>query len=126
MRREGEERGKSKYNGEIKEGRRSTVYNFAPRKILVDFDFVPLIGDGITRTHDDTHGGQHVLQLGTTYPTHATGDVAEIPAIEASKTTRTVDCHYARVVAGRHVLLAHCDGQRQTRLDATYEYHWRR
>jgi hypothetical protein len=28
-RREGEERGKSKYNGEIEEGRRHTVHNFA-------------------------------------------------------------------------------------------------
>jgi hypothetical protein len=91
-----------------------------PSEVLADFDFVPLIGDGITRTHEDAHGAQHVLQLGTT---HATGDVAEEPAMEASKPTRTVDCPHARVVAGRHALLARCDGQRQIRLDAARECH---
>jgi hypothetical protein len=100
----GEQRGRSKCNGEIEEGRRSAVCHFVPSKVLVDFDFLPLIRVGITRTHEDAHSAQHVLQLGTT---RATGDVAEEPAKEASKSTRTVDCPCARVVAGRHVLLAH-------------------
>ena len=125
-RREGEERGKSKYNGEIEEGRRCTVCNFVPSKVLEDFDFAPFIGDGITRTHEDSHGAQHVLQLATTHATGGhVGDVAEEPAIEASTSPRTVDCPHARVVAGRHVLLALacCDGQRQLRLDAAHEHH---
>jgi hypothetical protein len=95
-----------------------------PSEALVDFDFAPLIGDGITRTHEDTHGAQHALQLVTTRATGGhTGDVAEEPAIETSKSTRTVDCPDARVVAGRHVLLAHGDGQRHVRLDAACECH---
>ena len=96
-----------------------------PSEALVDFDFAPLIGDGITRTHEDTHGAQHALQLVTTRATGGhTGDVAEEPAKEASKSARTVDCpSCARVVAGRYVLLARCDGQRHLRLDAARECH---
>ena len=101
--------------GEIKEGRRYTVYNFVPSEVLVHLNFVPFVGVGIMRAYDDTYSGQHVLQ------TYATGDVADVPAIKACESTGTENRPYPRVVAGRHVTLAINDVQRQVRLNAAYE-----
>ena len=56
--------------GEIKEGRRYTVYNFVPSEALVHLNFVPFVGVGIMRAHDDTHSGQHALQ---THSIHYSG-----------------------------------------------------
>ena len=110
-------KGGSKYNGETKEGRRYTVYYFVPSDVLIQLNFMPIVGVGIMRTYDYTYGGQHVLQ------TYATGDVADVPAIKACESTGTENRPYPRVVAGRHVTLAISDGQRQVRLDAAHEHH---